>query len=66
MKSDFLSAIYILAIAQTDNEIFKAYAEEKDVDPYEMAVGWVGSGLKDWDVNGAIDRYLQRARESKT
>jgi len=58
--------IYILAIAQTDNEIFKAYAEEKGVDPYEVALGWVGSGLEDWDVNGAIDRYLARARESKS
>jgi hypothetical protein len=57
--------IYILAIAQTDNEIFKAYAEKKGVDPYEVALGWVGNGLEDWDVNSAIDRYLTRARESK-
>lgn len=58
--------IYILAIVQTDNEIFKAYAAERGQDPYEALLTWPGSGLDDWDVSKAIDRYLKRARAAKS
>jgi len=60
------SYIYILAIVQTDNEIFKAYAEQRGQDPYEALLSWPGSGLDDWEVSKAIDRYLERARAAKS
>jgi len=56
------SFVYILTIFQTDNEIFKAYAEERGQDPYEALLSWPGSGLDDWEVSKAIDRYLERVR----
>jgi thiamine kinase-like enzyme len=59
------SFVYILTVFQTDNEIFKAYAEERGRDPYEALLSWPGSGLDDWDVSKAIDRYLERVRASK-
>ena len=59
------SFVYILTVFQTDNEIFKAYAEERGKDPYEALLSWPGSGLDDWEVSKAIDRYLERARSSK-
>ncbi len=60
------SIIYIMVIFQTDNEIFKAYAKERGHDPYDALLSWPGSGLDDWEVSKAIDRYLERARASKT
>ncbi len=65
LNATWTSYIYILAIVQTDNEIFKAYAAEREADPYEALLSWPGSGLDDWDVSAAIDRYLERARIEK-
>jgi hypothetical protein len=65
LNAFWTSYIYILAIVQTDNEIFKAYAEERGQDPYEALLTWPGSGLDDWESNKAIDRYLKRARAAK-
>jgi hypothetical protein len=59
------SFIYILAVVQTDNEIFKAYAAERGQDPYEALLTWPGSGLDDWEVGKTIDHYLERARAAK-
>ena len=59
------SIIYIMVIFQTDNEVFKAYAAERGFDPYAALLSWPGSGLDDWEVSKAIDRYLERVRTEK-
>ncbi|MCJ7773532.1 MAG: ecdysteroid 22-kinase family protein [Desulfobacterales bacterium] len=66
LNAFWTSYIYILAIVQTDNEIFKTYAAERGQDPYEALLTWPGSGLDDWEVSKAIDRYLERARAAKS
>jgi len=57
--------INFLAILQTDNEIFKTFAAEREQDPYETLLTWPGSGIDDWESSKAIDRYLERARTEK-
>jgi thiamine kinase-like enzyme len=57
--------VYMVAIAQTDNEIFKAYAEKKGVDPYEALLGWAGSAIDDWKVEDSLNRLLEDARAEK-
>lgn len=57
--------IYILVIAQTDNEIFKAQAAEYGVDPYLWMTTYLGSILDDWGVGDAIDRRVELARAAK-
>ncbi len=63
--SGWTSFVYIIAILQTDNKIFKAYAAERGQDPYEALLSWPGSGLDDWEVSKALDRYLERVRTEK-
>jgi hypothetical protein len=65
LQSLWTPYIYLLAIAQTDNAIFQAYAEARGKDPYEALLTWPGSALDDWKVGEAIDRYLERARAAK-
>ncbi|MBT4090210.1 MAG: hypothetical protein HOE30_17130, partial [Deltaproteobacteria bacterium] len=42
-----------------------AYAAERGFDPYAALLSWPGSGLDDWEVSKAIDRYLERVRTEK-